>query len=52
VRDTLRSVRASPPRTVLTPQRCNAVIGYSFSHFHDEHELALNAWLDRIGRAA
>jgi hypothetical protein len=29
-----------------------AVIGYSFGHFHDEHEPALRAWLDRIGRAA
>lgn len=29
-----------------------AVIGYSFSHFHDEHEPDLTAWLDRIGRAA
>ncbi len=29
-----------------------AVIGYSFEHFHDEHEADLNAWLDRVGRAA
>lgn len=29
-----------------------AVIGYSFGHFHEEHEPALSAWLDRIGRAA
>ncbi|NTV61950.1 MAG: ClbS/DfsB family four-helix bundle protein [Oscillochloris sp.] len=28
------------------------VIGYSFGHFHEEHELALSAWLDRIGRVA
>jgi hypothetical protein len=28
-----------------------AVIGYSFDHFHEEHEPALAAWLDRIGRA-
>lgn len=24
-----------------------AVIGYSFEHFHEEHEPALSAWLDR-----
>lgn len=29
-----------------------AVIGYAFDHFHEEHEPALSAWLDRIGRAA
>lgn len=29
-----------------------AVIGYAFGHFHEEHEPALSAWLDRIGRAA
>lgn len=29
-----------------------AVVGYSFGHFHEEHEPALNGWLDRIGRAA
>jgi hypothetical protein len=29
-----------------------AVVVYSFGHFHDEHEPALSAWLDRIGRAA
>jgi hypothetical protein len=29
-----------------------AVVGYSFGHFHDEHEVDLTAWLDRIGRAA
>lgn len=29
-----------------------AVVGYSFGHFHEEHEPALSAWLDRIGRAA
>jgi hypothetical protein len=28
-----------------------AVIGYAFGHFHEEHEPALSAWLDRIGRA-
>jgi hypothetical protein len=28
-----------------------AVIGYSFGHFHEEHEPTLNTWLDRIGRA-
>jgi hypothetical protein len=28
-----------------------AVIGYSFGHFHEEHEPALSAWLDRIGRS-
>jgi hypothetical protein len=29
-----------------------AVIGYAFGHFHEEHEPALTAWLDRIGRIA
>lgn len=29
-----------------------AVIGYSFEHFHDEHEPDLVAWLARIGPAA
>lgn len=29
-----------------------AVIGYSFEHFHEEHEPALSAWLDHIGHAA
>jgi hypothetical protein len=29
-----------------------AVIGYAFEHFHEEHEPALSAWLDRIGRIA
>jgi hypothetical protein len=29
-----------------------AVVGSSFSHLHEEHEPALSAWLDRIGRVA
>lgn len=27
------------------------VVTSSFDHFHDEHEAALSAWLDRVGRA-
>jgi hypothetical protein len=26
-------------------------VDYSFDHFHQEHEPARSAWLDRIGRA-
>jgi hypothetical protein len=26
------------------------VVGYSFDHFHDEHEPALTAWLDSMAR--
>jgi len=28
------------------------VVGYSFGHFHEEHEADISAWLGRIGPAA